>query len=188
MERIQFSQKVPTLLAMHSLHSSYRIGLLALTIPLLALEQRPAAATSASCAQIWAYTSDYLQEAENVTKRIGPKVYKLVGAGFLDDDATSSLKKASKILSKAQWTGVSCFLYLNMNKFPPCYSAGITSAFSMMGYVKRKFLDPIDAIIREKDENAKSAMIKRLHAGWEQYFAEQQMLSQRSDQLVRSCR
>jgi len=173
---------------MHSLHSIYRIGLLALTIPLLAVEQRPAAATPASCAQIWAYTNDYLEEANNVTKRISPELYEHVGAGYLNDDATSSLKRASKILIKAQWTVPSCFLYLNMNKFPPCYSAGITSAFSMMGYVRRTFLDPIDAIIKEKDENAKSAMIQRLHAGWEQYFSEQQMLSQRLGQLVRSCR
>jgi hypothetical protein len=173
---------------MHTLHFCYRFSLLALTIPFLVLEGRPAAATTESCAQIWVYANDYIQEAENVTKRIGPKIYKLVGTGYLDDEASISLKKASRILSKAQWTSASCLLFLNMNKFPPCYQAGIISALGEMRYVRRKMLDPIDAIMKQKDENEKSAMIRRLHAGWEQFFYEQEKLSEHSDQLVRSCR
>jgi hypothetical protein len=173
---------------MHSLHFCYRFSLLALTTPLLVLEGRPAAATPESCAQIWVYANDYFQEANNVTKRIGPKIYERVGAGYLDDEASNSLKKASKILSKAQWTSASCLLYLNMNNFPPCYQEGIISVFSEMGYVRRKMLDPIAAIMKKKDEYEKSAMIRRLHAGWEQIFYEQQKLSERSDQLARSCR
>jgi|688.fasta_scaffold739552_2 hypothetical protein len=173
---------------MHYLHFCYRFSLLALTIPLLVLEGRPAAATPESCAQIWVYENDYVQESENVTKRIGPKIYKLVGDGYLDDEASNSLKKASRILSKAQWTSASCLLFLNMNNFPPCYQEGIISAFSVMGHIRRKMLDPIAAIMKQKDENEKSAMIRRLHAGWEQFFYEHQRLSERSDQLVRSCR
>jgi hypothetical protein len=163
-------------------------GLLVVTGPLLVLEQRPAKAGPGSCSQIWVYTNEYINEASEVTKRFNPKIYKMLGFdGFLVDEVLGSLKKASKILTKAQWTMPSCFLFLNMNKFPSCHSSSITSAFSVMGLIRRELFIPIDDLIKEKDDKVRVAKINDLHARMDGITNEVNRLVKRSDQLVRSC-
>ncbi len=163
-------------------------AILVATGPLLVLVQRPAEAGPRNCAQIWVYHNEYIGEANEVTKRFNPEIYTMIGfGGALVDEVSLSLKKASKILTKAQWTMPSCFLFLNMNKFPSCHISSITNAFGVMGLIRRELFVPIDDLIKEKEDTVRLAKIKAIHARIDGVTNEVNRLVKRNEQLLRSC-
>ncbi len=172
--------------------AGFTSGLLGL---FLVLEPRPAVASLESCNQVHAYVNEYVEEANELSRRvlqISPGLdiatFNMVLPRDADRLLGEPIKRASEILSKAEWTMPSCMLYLNMNRRSSSCSSSIITRFSKIGLLRRQLFDPIDEILKGNDDKERLVQIKNFNfAKLKEIADEVNRLTQYSDQLMSSC-
>jgi hypothetical protein len=167
--------------------AGFTSGLVAL---FLVLEPRPAVASLESCNQVTTYVNEYLEEASELSNRVR-QISATFDLGlprdFADRVLGKPIRRASEILSQAEWTMPSCMLYINMNRRSSSCSSAVITKFSAIGLVRRQLFDPIDDVLKGNDDKERLVQIKNFNARLREISDEANQLQRRAEQLMSSC-